>query len=338
MKTICAALAAAALLHAAPAMAECRQLTPQDLEGWTPGDGAVAIYSERRISFGGGPIEVDPALPVNGVIASGSTPAEGRVYVLYCEHGTGTVKYDLVGAAPPVGPGIYPTGTPGIGYRIKYVRASGSESELPISIAWNAEPPFYPPAFLAIAPGNSFKVELIKTGDMTSQSVINLGNIARLSGGADGATVLNIISDPITLSVLPHCWVASGKSLLVDFGPFGPRDVSAVAGPTKPIVIDVACDGPTAPNTVSATLSAVPDTTLPDYIRNDGDATNLAIRLRDSGSLEVLKPQDPTSALVKTTPGFQTTFSLEASVLRVGSANPAPGSIDAQAVVTLTFL
>jgi len=338
MKTVRAALAAAALLHAASALAECRQLNSHDLEGWTPGDGSISIYSERRISFGGVPIEVDPTLPVNGVIASASTPAEGRVYVLYCEHGSGTIAYDLVGAPPPVGPGTYPTGAPGIGYRVKYVRVSGSESQLPMSLNWNAEPPFYPPAFLAIAAGNIFKIELIKTGNMASQSAINLGTVARLSGGGDGATVVNIISDPITLSVLPHCWVASSKSLLVDFGPFGPKEVSTAIGPTKPVTIDVSCDGPTAPNTVSATLSATPDATLPAYIRNDGDATNLAIRLRDSGSHEVLRPQDPTSALVKTTPGFQTTFSLEASVLRVGSAVPNPGTIDAQAVVTLTFL
>lgn len=341
MKTVCAAIAAAALLHSMPAMAECRKMTAQDLSGWAQSgltDGTVSIYSERRISFGATPIDVDATLPVNGTIATATTPAEGRVYVLYCDGNAGTIHYDVVAAQPATAPGLYPTGMPGIAYRISYERAGGSSSVLPFSSNWTAEPPKYPPAYLSIGPGNVFKIELIKTGDMQSQSTINLATVARLSGGGDGTSVLDVRVDPVTLRVLPHCWVASSKSLLVDFGSFGPKEVSTVSGPTKPVTINVACDGPTAPNSVSATLSASPDTAAPDYIRNDGDASNLAIRLREAGSSYVLKPQDPSSVLTKSSPGFQTTFSLEASVLRVGSGIPAPGSIDAQAVVTLTFL
>lgn len=341
MKTVCAALAAAALFHTLPAFADCRQLTAQDLAGWAQTgltDGTVAIYSERRVSFGGAPIEVDATLAVNEVIATATTQAEGQVYILFCENLTGSIHYDLVGAPAAIGPGLYPTGVPGVAYRVKYVRAGGTESELPFTVGWQAVPPKNPDAYLFISAGNVFKIELVKTGDMASQSTVTLGTVARVSGGADGATVVNVVSDPVVLSVLPHCWVASSKLLLVDFGPFGPKEVSTTSGPTKPVTIDVACDGPTSPNTVSATLAATPDTTIPDYIRNGGDAANLAIRLRDTGSLQVLRPQDASSALVKSTPGFNTTFAMEATVLRVGSIAPTPGTIDAQAVVTLTFL
>ncbi|EHK63211.1 fimbrial protein [Achromobacter arsenitoxydans] len=334
MKTLCAALAATALFYTLPASAECRKLTQADIDASRPHViEPMEIESVRQLSFSGTAIDVEANHPINEPFAIGATASQGAIAILICQGSTRTVHFEVPGA---VGTGVYPTGAPGVGFRIKHVRGSGTTSTLPETTRWTRSPE-YGPEYPLIGDGATFVVELIKTGPMNSVSVVNLGTVVQVSGAEDRAIVFSVNADSVILRVLPHCWVTSNHSEPIDFGTFGPSEVSATAGPTKPVVIDLTCDGPTAPNTVSATLAATPDPAVPDYIRNVGGADNLAIRLRDSGSQQVLKPQNASSTLVKTTPGFNTSFALEATVLRVGSAAPTPGMIDAHGIVTLSF-
>ena len=336
MKTLCAALAATALFYTLPASAECRKLTQADIDAARPHVlEPMEIESVRQLSFSGTAIDVEANHPINTTIATGATASMAKIAVLICEGASRTYYFDVPGT-PTAGTDVYPTNTPGVGYRMKYVRGSGTTSALPMSNRWVAPPP-YGVQYIGPGAGDTFVMELVKTGPMNSVSVVNLGTVVQISGAGDRATVLSVNADSVILRVLPHCWVTSNHSEPIDFGTFGPREVSATAGPTKPVVIDLTCDGPTAPNTVSATLAATPDPAVPDYIRNVGGADNLAIRLRDSGTQQVLKPQNASSTLVKTTPGFNTSFALEATVLRVGSAAPTPGMIDAHGIVTLSF-
>lgn len=337
MKFLCAVLALAALVFSSVARAECRKAGPDDWPVWLESeldDGALEYYSERRASFENAVIDVEATLPVGSVIATASTPPEGKVYMLLCDNNVGTINFALMGSPSAVGQDLYETGVPGVGYRVNYVRSSGASSLIPVSFGWTSDKV----EFAAFGAGNSIQVELVKTGPMESESTVTLGPVARVAGGGDWQTVMTAIAQPVKLRVLPHCQVTSSKALLVDFGPFGPRDVSATEGPDRPVVIDVACDGPTPPNTVSASLMAQPDVDTTDFIKNDGTATGLAIRLRDNTTLEVLKPQDPNSVASKSSPGFNASFDMTATVLWVGGAAPTAGSIDAQAVVTLTFL
>ncbi|MFJ3461301.1 fimbrial protein [Achromobacter spanius] len=338
MKLVCAMLALAAIVFAPLAHADCRKINPEDESAWMEqglADGTVSYFAQRRVYFSGAVIDVEASLPVGSPITTGSSLPEGKVYTFLClGDAGGTMHFDLMGAPGSAGQDIYATGIPGVGYRVIYRRASGSVSVLPVTLPYSEAKD----GFVAIAAGNVFDIELIKTGPMESQSVVNLGGVAYGYGGADGAPAFEVIAQPVTLRVLPHCQVTSSKPLLVDFGPFGPRDVSANHGPDKPVVIDVACDGPTPPNSVSATLMAQPAPEATDFIRNDGTATGLAIRLQDTATREILRPQDLTSVLSKSSPGFHASFELEASVRRVGGTAPTAGSIDAQAVVTLTFL
>ncbi|WMD20255.1 fimbrial protein [Achromobacter seleniivolatilans] len=339
-KILYAALLAASLFQAQTAMAECRKINlDTDTTEWVDQNlsaGPLVPYSERQVSFGQAIIDVDPGLAVGETIVTGMTPTEAGSYIVACEDMAGTIRYDLASGDAGEPSGVYPTGIQGVGYRFIYTRASGSQVVFP-SINPYTQVGGRTPAFISLVAGASFSVDLVKTGDMLSQSTVALGPVAKIVAGGDGQTTVLFNADPVTLRVLPHCWVASDSAMFVDFGPFGPKDVSPLRGPTKPVTISVACDGPTAPNTISASLTATPDTDQPSYIKNSG-ATNLAIRLRDIGSQNVLRPQDSTSTLTQTSPGFNATFNLEATVLRVNSLTPMPGLIDAQAVVTLSFL
>lgn len=337
MKFLCATFVLAAMVLGTAAHAECRKAGPDDMDAWyaaEPSDGVLEFYSERRASFESLEIDVDATLPEGSVIATASTQPEGKVYMLYCDNNVGTINFALQGAPTATVQETLDTGIPGVGYRVNYVRSSGASSPIPASFPWSSDTV----EFAAFGAGNVVQIELIKTGPMESRSTVNLGPVARVAGGGDWQTVMAVIALPVTLRVLPHCQVTSSKSLLVDFGPFGPRDVSATEGPERPVVIDVACDGPTPPETVSATLMAQPAQNATDFIKNDGTATGLAIRLVDTATNLVLKPQDPNSVASKKSPGSNSSFELEATVLRVGGTAPTAGSIDAQAVITLTFL
>lgn len=336
MKFLCVTFALAAMVLGTAAHAECRKTGPDDLDLWYEADlaGNLVYYSNRQVNFGAQLIEVDSTLPVGSTIVTGSTQPDVATYVVLCTNNVGTVNYELLNAPNATSQLTHDTGVPGIGYRLSYVRASGTTSTFPFSINWAANRE----EFLAVGASAVFQIELVKTGPLQSESTVNLGMVGRIAGGGDGLTVLDITAPPVTLRVLPHCQVISDKSLLVDFGPFGPRDVSTADGPTKPVVIDVACDGPTPPATVSATLMAQPAPQATDFIKNDGTATGLAIRLQETGTNNILKPQDLNSVSSKKLPGFNSSFDFEATVLRVGGAVPTAGTIDAQAVVTLTFL
>lgn len=335
MKRICAAVALAALFQFQNAHAECRKIVPADYDNWLgmedPVPGVIDYNAEHVVTFGSGLIDVESTLPVNATIATGESAPTGHTYILRCDDNVGTNRFELT---PDNGADIQPSGVDGIGYRVFYKRASGTSTQFPYINYWTADRTEYP----AIPAGNTFVIELVKTGPMQSVSTLNLGQVARIAGGGDGVTALKVLASPVTLRVLPHCQVTGDKPLLVDFGQFGPSEVSAISGPTQPVTINVACDGPTPPNTVSATLAAQPDPIVSDFIKNGGTASGLAIRLRDAATQAVLKPQIPTSVLTQSSPGYNTAFNLEASVLRVGAAAAVPGTIDAQAVVTLTFL
>lgn len=338
-KILYAALLAASLFQAQTAMAECRKLTDADYENWlaTGLDATFAPYSERQVLYPDAIIDVEANLSVNTTITTGATLPQPRTSMFVCIDFTGGYKMELLNAAAPDAQGIYPTNVQGVGYRVLYSGAAGSNA-LPLSYTWSEKTSVNTGEYISLSPVGVFEIELVKTGEMASVSVVQLGPIARMAATGDNQTALLIDGGQITLRVLPHCWVASDSSLQVDFGPFGPKEVSATSGPTKPVTIDVACDGPTPPNTISATLTATPDLDEPSFIKNNGDANNLAIRLREISSQTVLRPQDSSSALTKSSPGVRASFDLEASVLRVGSVAPTPGAIDAQAVVTLTFL
>ncbi|MET1531227.1 fimbrial protein [Burkholderia sola] len=342
MKKTRALFTTACLLAASPAvLATCRPVTDEEAARWPETHLPVQIYTTFNISFPAGIVNVDPDLPIGSPLVSGDSPPTPSVIFIACDPPTGAIHFDFVTPPEnsPLGNKIYATNVPGVGFRLNYVRASGSTNVVPYTNNWTENPSTPGTQPISYGNGAKFRIDLIKTGnDIPSFSTVTFGHVARAYGdGKPGVAVTNIYSGNVSLRVLPSCRVDS-STLNVDFGQFGPYDVSQTTGPTRPVNFRVLCSGPTPPTSITATLSAPRDPDNPELIQNTG-AQHLGIRLRDKTTGSVLKPGDASSTLVQKPGGaMESGFNLEATVLRAGSQPPTTGKIDATSVITLNIL
>ncbi len=341
MKKYRAFLAAVGLFAVSQsALATCRPITQEEANRWSK-DRLVQILSTFNITFPSGTVDVDPELPVGSVIVSAESAPTPEVLFIACDPPTGAIIVDFVSTytLSPLGNHIYDSNVPGVGFRLNYVRASGRTSVVPYTNNWTENPAT--PGTQPINHGNGakYRIDLIKTSDnMPSFSTATFGNLARTYGdGQPGVPVTNIYSGNVSLRVLPSCRVDS-STLNVDFGQFGPYDVSQTTGPTRSVNFRVLCSGPTSPASITATLSAPRDPENPALIQNTG-AQHLAIRLQDQTTGTILKPNDASSKLVQEPSGaMESGFALQATVLRVGTQLPTTGKIDATSTITLSIL
>ncbi len=343
MKRTRAFLTTAFLLAASPAvLAACRPITPEESARWTETRPIPnQIMTTFNIAFPSGVVDVDPDLPIGSPLVSGESAPTPSMSFIACDPPSGAIIVDFMTAPPPspLGNKIYATNVPGIGFRLNYVRASGSTSVVPYTNNWTEHPETPGTQPVNYGDGAKYRVDLIKTSnDIPSFSTITFGHLARTYGdGNPGVAVTNIYSGNVSLRVLPSCRVDS-STLNIDFGQFGPYDVSQTTGPTRAVNFRVLCSGPTPPASITATLSAPRDTEDPALIQNTG-ARHLAIRLRDKTTGALLKPGDASSTLVQKPNGaMESGFDLEATVLRVGNQPPTTGKIDATSVITLSIL
>ncbi|MBR8460158.1 fimbrial protein [Burkholderia dolosa] len=343
MKKISAFVASVCLLAASPAaLAACRPITEEEAAMWgNTKPFPIKTMSAFNISFSAATIDVDPDLAIGSVIATGESAPTQAFFFIVCQAPVGTINYDFVTPPPlsALGNKIYSTNVPGVGFRLSYVRASGTTSVVPYTNNWTHRPSEPMHELIQYGNGAKFKIDLIKTSnDIPSKSTVTFGHVARTYGdGKPGISVTDIHSANVSLRVLPSCRVDS-STLNVDFGQFGPYDVSHTVGPTRPVSFRILCSGPTPPASITATLSAPRDPEDSALIQNTG-AQHLAIRLRDKTTGTVLKPSDPSSTLVQKPGGaMESGFDLEATVLRVGSNTPTTGKIDATSVIILSIL
>ncbi|MCC8402576.1 fimbrial protein [Paraburkholderia sp. MMS20-SJTN17] len=318
------------------AFAACEQLKPAQITELLSQGYIAANPLVVNIPFQQSSVSIDPALPIGSVIATGLSPA----YATYanftdCTNG-GTVAFGYFSATPSTVSGVYDTNIPGIGFRVTYLRATGTNSSLPFTSNFSAGEPNQV-IYGRFGIGSQFQIELVKTGDIGSNVNVLFNTIGTGIANGDGSRVVTITGGGINVKVLPSCTVNT-STLNIDFGTFGPSDVSSTAGPTQPVDFTVLCTGPTPPASITAVLSGTPDTENSSMLKNTG-ATHLAIRLREVATNTIFKPNDPTSTLVHTPRGaMQSPFELEATVLRVGTATPAAGKIQATATITMTIL
>jgi type 1 fimbria pilin len=322
------------------ASATCLQLSASDITYVQQKLGGTAYQLlQANILFQDASVSIDPDLPISSVIATGtSTALPAATYIMKCTNG-GTLTMSLNGATPSSIAGVYNTNVPGIGFTLSYVRASGNASVFPYSTS--VQPGTEGPnqaVYETLGAGAEFRVQLIKTGDIASNVSVQFpGTIGTGTTDGDTKTVITVSASGTNIKVLPSCAVDS-STLNIDFGTFGPTDVSTTSGPTQPVNFNVLCTGPTPPASITAALSGTPDTNAPNMLKNTG-ASNLAIQLKETSTGTVLQPNNPNSTLVHTPGGgMQSPFALQATVLRVGSAAPTAGKIQATATITMTIL
>ncbi|WP_244196095.1 fimbrial protein [Paraburkholderia susongensis] len=314
-------------------------MTPADITIIQQSIGGAGYQQvQATVQFQDNSVSIDPGLAIGSLIATGlSTAFPIQTGVMACTNG-GTLTMNLVGATPSSIAGIYNTNVPGIGFKLSYIRASGTVSDFPFPIqaAVGTNGP-QEVVYNYFGAGAQFRIQLFKTGDIASNVNVQFGLVGSGQTDGDGKTVLSINGSGINVKVLPSCSVNS-STLNIDFGLFGPTDVSTTSGPTQPVQFTVLCSGPTPPASITAALAGTPDPNDASMLKNTG-ATNLAIRLKDVSTGTILRPDDPASTLVHTpNGGMQSPFSLEATVLRVGSATPTAGKIQATATLTMTIL
>ncbi|MCC8395693.1 fimbrial protein [Paraburkholderia sp. MMS20-SJTR3] len=318
--------------------ASCNQLTPAQVAGEIEAGFGAAQQLLISVQFQEASVSIDPDLPIGTVIATGESPALATDTTFAdCTSGGngGTIAFDYSAATPSTVSGVYNTNIPGIGFRTTYMRASGNNSTMPFvsTIAGAGRDT----NFAQLLSGAKFSIELVKTGDIDSFATVVLNTVGSGIANGDGSQVVLITGGSINVKVLPSCAV-NASTLNIDFGTFGPADVSTTAGPTQPVDFTVLCTGPTPPASITAVLSGTPDANDASMLQNTG-ATNLAIRLREVSSSTILKPNDPGSTLVHRPNGnMQSPFGLEATVLRVGTVAPTAGRIQATATITMTIL
>jgi len=319
------------------AFATCSQLSNTEVTTQMEAGYAAQQILNVNVMFSETSVSIEPDLPVGGEIASGeSVPLAGPTTVASCPGG-GTLSMSYLTATPSTLPNVYQTNVPGVGFQLAYMGSTGTFTPFPFTQNVVASPGVENgTTFSYITAGSRFGIKLIKTADIASNVNVMFGPVAQ-GQAQDGKTILTFAGGNLNIKVLPSCAVNT-STLNIEFGMFGPRDVSTTSGPTQPVNFAMLCSGPTPPVSITAALGGTPDTDDPSMLKNTG-AQNLAIRLRDSSSGTVLRPNDPTSTLVQTPGGaMQSPFSLDATVLRVGSATPTTGKIQATATITLSVL
>ncbi|WP_322015185.1 fimbrial protein [Paraburkholderia sp. J12] len=321
------------------ASATCLQLTASEISYAQQTLGYAAYQQlQATVLFQDASMSIDPGLAVGSVIATGTSSAlPTATAVMTCTNG-GTTTLSLAGATPSSLSGVYNTNVPGIGFTLSYVRANGTLLTFPASqsIQSGTGGPTQV-VYETLGAGSRFQIQLIKTGDIASNVNVQFGTVGTETTDGDGKAVVLVGANGLNIKVLPSCSVDSSK-LNIDFGTFGPTDVSTTSGPTQPINFNVLCTGPTPPASITAALSGTPDTNAPSMLKNTG-ASNLAIQLKEVSTGTILQPNNPNSTLVHTpSGGMQSPFALQATVLRVVSTTPTAGKIQATATITMTIL
>ncbi|WP_454767055.1 fimbrial protein [Cupriavidus campinensis] len=327
-------------LAAGSAMATCRQITDAEILEWTekglPDVSTMSRLLRFNVTFPTSRVEVEPDLPIGSVLATGVSDVLGaNTAILSCDWSGGRMLWRYEGQwTPSQFSDVMATGIKGIGIRQKYVRGSGSASALPYESVFQSGAPGTP-YFPTLRAGVHMLVELIKTGEMNASSTFAGGWIGSAKGDGDGVTVVSVTSSAVTIEVKPSCSVSTPNQN-IDFGTFGPNDVSLTAGPTRRITFDLNCTGPTAPRHIFSRVAGTPDAVNSSLLQNTG-AQYLGIRIRDAISQTILRPNDLTSLLYTAGGGKKYTFNLDATVLRVGTQTPTAGVINATAVLMISI-
>ncbi|WP_439891970.1 fimbrial protein [Ralstonia sp. 25C] len=316
-------------------LAACRQMSKADIDASlidNPAAAAVKLQSYQLTLPSA--VEISPDLAIGGTIASGTSNLQsGTVRFGVCEQAVGgTMTWHMANRNEVKSP-VYQTGVDGVGLQLTYVRPSGTTSDFEFDTTFPGNPSGL--GYMELREGAHFKATLIKTGDIAN-NVNVLGGVVGSGIAQDGNTVIQVSSNFVNIKILPRCTVNS-SNINIDFGTFGPRNVTATSGPSRPVNFRLACTGDNIPTKVTATLSGTPDPVNASLIKNDGTAQHLAIQLADVSTGTVFSPNNPVSKLEQTLVDDGSEFALTTQVLRVGTATPTAGTISSIATITLNL-
>jgi hypothetical protein len=277
-------------------------------------------------------ITVPSTAAIGSVIATGNTPplTSGR-YGSCAGGGTSTHRVMPLGAATEAN-NVYSTQLAGVGMRVTALLAPGVNpgvnQVLNYLNVWSTN------LFVTMNPGGSYRVELIKTGAITSGIALPGGVISQ-STFDSGDVSIRISSTAVQIREAGDCSVST-PDIAVDFGTFGPTSFTDATGPARPINFSVSCKGDTV-SSVTATLTAAPSSDNANYI-DSRRKNGLAVRLTETASGKLLVPNSLTTSLSKfVTPTAPANFALTGTVMKVGATAPTAGAFSTLGTLNLTY-
>lgn len=279
------------------------------------------------ISFASSVIVIDPNAAVGSVLATTGQFTPSPIQDMTCSGKTTIGVNNLISTQPGGSTTIYPTGVPGIGYRIThpdtsdYLLPYGFDSYQATSSNQEVE--------FSVTSG----IELVKTGTIANGSTVPAGLLANWQYGS--TVVENFtLSRSVTLTY-PACTVNSKavNVVLPTISNTAFKAVGNTAGAT-PFNISLTCS---AGSTLLVEFDTANQSSVASVIANatgNGRAKNVGVQLTDQNFAPITFG---TPAVVGTTPNGPYNLTYYARYYQTATATPTAGTVSATATFTLTY-
>lgn len=278
----------------------------------------------QALSFGTVSVSAD-AVP--GTVLAEKTTAAWSSPQFKCVKPTRTGSLALFTTASALGDHIYDTNVPGVGIRVYFYNSSYGERVLP-------DRDFIPWIFKSPLSNAHYRVQLIKTGEITNGGSLLTGTLAR-AGYDDQAQVWTDLVDARIEPQRPTCAFAS-KRLVFALGKVDGRDLK-LAGSSHWATQSLVVTGCTNATQMLMSFAGMPDTDEASLFKlsGAGAATGVAVELRsDDPDAQALPNSTTPLVLPARTEGQQ--FGFRARYRTTGVAI-APGPADTHITVNVAY-
>ncbi|SDG30078.1 Pilin (type 1 fimbria component protein) [Dyella sp. 333MFSha] len=268
-----------------------------------------------------------PAGTARGTVLAEKSTAAWNAPQFKCIKPTRTGSLALFGSPSALGDNIYETNVPGVGIRVYFFNSSYGERVLP-------EREFIPWTFKGQLSNAHFRVQLIKTGEVTTGGNLSTGTLAR-AGYDDQSQVWVDLMDARIEPQRPTCAFAS-RHLVFALGNVDARDLR-LAGSSHWATQSLVVTGCTNATQMLMSFTGTPDADEASLFKlsGPGAATGVAIELRSDDPDAQALPNNPTPMVLPArTEGQQLGFRAR---YRTTGADIAPGVANAHITINVAY-
>jgi type 1 fimbria pilin len=269
----------------------------------------------QALSFGTVSVAADAA---PGTVLAEKTTAGWNAPAFKCIKPTRTGSLALFGTSSALGDNVYDTNIPGVGIRIYFFNSGYGERVLP-------DREFIPWTFKAQLSNAHFRVQLVKTGEVTTGGHLLTGTLAR-AGFDDQAQAWVDLTDAHIEPQRPTCAFAS-KRLVFALGQVDGRDLK-LAGSSHWATQSLVVKGCTNATQMLMSFTGTPDANETSLFKlsGAGAATGVAVELRSDDPDAQALPNSPTPLVLPARTegqqlGFRARYRTTGDTIAPGAAN-----------------
>lgn len=269
----------------------------------------------QALSFGTVSVSAETA---PGTVLAEKTTAAWSAPQFKCIKPTRTGSLALFGTSSAMGGNIYETNVPGVGIRVYFFNSSYGERALP-------EREFIPWTFKGQLSNAHFRVQLIKTGEVTTGGRLLTGTLAR-AGYDDQPQVWVDLVDAHIEPQRPTCAFAS-RRLVFALGKVDGRDLQ-LAGSSHWATQSLVVTGCTNATQMLMSFTGTPDANEASLFKlsGTGAATGVAVELRSDEPDAQALPNSPTPLVLPARTegqqlGFRARYRTTGETITPGAAN-----------------